>query len=279
MFRDDERAANQDDSDASGQPLSADAVLENLRGCRRDFTAMEGQQQERRAKYTDGRYKLAGRIAGSASQLRESPDAWALFIASPDWAGGKPPKRNQQSQAIRHAVRFMLPHDVSRQVRSYWTIPLQALSDEGIAEDQIAKVIAERGGLEAICKALRKPKVKPVVDGPERVKLFRKTAADIPQILRDAAVVKQADGKSWLEDGSQRRLLILAVQPGLLGSIVPGELELKAILGDTDRSVLELTSVTLNHPAKDFGLKKNSAVHQPSPLISGGSDFTQPLEP
>jgi hypothetical protein len=152
------------------------------------------------------------------------------------------------------------------------------LSDEGIEQEQIAQVLAERGGFEAICKALRKPKLKLPANCPERVKLFKKSAADIPPILRDAAVVKHADGQSWLEDGSQRRLFILAVQPGLLGRIEPGELALKAILGETDLSVLELTGVTLNHPAKDLGLRQNPAVHEPNPPISGGSDITQPLE-
>jgi len=265
MFRDDERAANHEDSDAACQPPSEDALLEDLGRFRCEYAELEGEQQERSAKHCAALYQLAARTVGWALLLRESTAAWARFIASPDWAERKPPKRNQQAHAIKHAVRFVLPHNVSRQVQSYWTIPLKALSDEGIEQEQIAQVLAERGGFEAICKALRKPKLK-------------HPAADIPPILRDAAVVKHADGQSWLEDGSQRRLFILAVEPGLLGRIEPGELSLKAILGETDLSVLELTGVTLNHPAKDLRLRQNPAVHEPNPPISGGSDITQPLE-
>jgi hypothetical protein len=271
---------DQEDSDAVRRPLSADALLEDLRRCKRDCAAQEGQQQDRWQKYTDGQYQLAERIVSSASLLRESPDGWARFIASPDWAGQKPPKRGQRADAIKHAVRFVLTEDASRQVRNYWKNALQELSDEGIDPQQIAATLSERHGFEAICKAKRqRNKTKLPTDCSGRVKLFRKPTTTIPPILRDAIIVTQEDGQIWLEDGAQRRLLILAVQPGLLGCIEPGELEFKAIVGEDDLSVLELTAVVVKHPAKDLHLRQNLAVPERKPQQSPGSDIGQPLEP
>lgn len=268
-----------EDSDAACQPLSPDALLEDLRQCRFECAALEGQQQERSAKHNDALYQQAARIVGRAALLRESPDGWAQFIASPDWAGQKPPKRDQQADAIKHALRFVFPGNAKRQMRSDWYISLEQLRAEGIEQEKISAVLSERRGFQAICTAKRElNKTKPAVDRSGRVRLFRKPAANIPAVLRDAVIVNQ-DGHVWIEDGSKRRLLILAVPPGLLGGIEPGELELKAIVGEDDLSVLELTAVVVKHPAKDLHLRKSSAVPERNPQQSRGSDICQPLEP
>jgi len=182
--------------------------------------------------------------------------AWQAFIDSPDWLDRKRPKRRDQGKALRHAVRFVLSPQASRQVRSYWTISLEQLIAEGIAETEIAATLRARGGFEAICKERARAKRRlPDDDRPIGVRLFKKPSPTLPNVLREAVIVAGEGGRTWIEDGKNRTLLFLTVPVSLLDRIQPGELHIRATVGKDDLSTLEVTGLELENPASLLQLR------------------------
>jgi hypothetical protein len=236
-------------------PNIDNAVLADLAACRREYEELQREYERGLQTQNEGKYRLGARIVGLSLRLQDEV-AWQAFVGSPNWLKRKRPKLREQEKAVRHAVRFVLPPESSRQVRNYWTLSLEGLIAEGVAETEIAVTLRKRGGFEAICKA--RPRAKSIRSDDKRpngVRLFKKPSRILPKVLQETIIVGQEGGQVWVEDGNNRTLLFLAMPSSFRARLQPGELYISATVGKDDLSSLEVTELELENPTSLLQLR------------------------
>lgn len=236
---------------------AAGAVVADLVSCRREIEKLDGEHQDAVVTHNAGLYRIAQRIVGDASKLRDN-SAWERFVKSPEWGNRKRPKSRDQGKALRHAVRFVLAPGTSRQVRSYWTISLEILIGENVAATEIAAALRERGGFESICEAWRQAKRNVSDEGrSDGARLFKKPLSSLPKVLRNAIITHQDGRQSWVEDGNDHTLLFLRVPASYRERLQPGEVNICAVIGHDDLSILDITELELKAPSSAIRLRHN----------------------
>jgi hypothetical protein len=244
------------------QQEGAGSITAELIGCRGQYEQLEIGYHYQVHTYNEAHYHLAQEIFGLADPLREK-DEWDEFISAPCWEGRKPPKGRDQTNAFRHAVRFVLQPNASRQTVSHWTIPLEVLRQDGVPQTEIAKALQDRGGFQQICRErARAKRQQRLDDSPNCVKLFKRPPAVLPASLRDAIIITGEDGKTRIEDSEHRRLLVLVLPPHLELNLEPGELHLSALFAEDDNSTLDVTGLSTEVPIALMHLRKHSGLDE-----------------
>lgn len=112
------------------RPKHQTSVAAGLLDCRKQYAELEIARERELHTHNDRLYNLAPVIFRLATALSDQA-AWREFVASPDWQERKRPRQSDHANAFRHAVRYVLPPGVSRQILSHWTRPLEVLRTKG----------------------------------------------------------------------------------------------------------------------------------------------------